>query len=94
MKVEAKNAGIAGVLLSIFNEEIRQFLAQKSVKFKRFGYKWEQYKPMPQSANLDALMKAIATDEFGCLLDKSKDQIPFSYDPMPLIIFFFTPPIW
>jgi len=30
--------GIAGALLSIFNEEIRQFLAQKSVKFKRFGY--------------------------------------------------------
>ena len=30
--------GIAGVLLSIFKELNCQFLAQKSVKFKRLGY--------------------------------------------------------
>src|SRR5690606_13383522 len=35
--------GIAGVLLSIFNEEIRQFLARKSVKFKRFGYRSREH---------------------------------------------------
>src|SRR5690606_3129268 len=38
VNIEEKNAGIAGVLSSIFDEESRHFFVQKSAKFKRTGY--------------------------------------------------------
>src|SRR5690606_4346856 len=39
VNIEEKNAGIAGVLSSIFDEESRHFFVQKSAKFKRTGYR-------------------------------------------------------
>lgn len=36
--IEKKNASIAGVLSSIFDDEIHNFFSQKSAEIERFGY--------------------------------------------------------